>query len=207
MCVLTEATRKMLEDAYCHDSRHYHGMAHIENCFYYLNKYRALLTHDELSASDASAIKYMIWFHDVVYDTDHRLASGTNELCSSYVFSLTPEYGALNEEFRNLVCSGILQTARHASPDMLVDVPFAVKLFIDIDMSSLSTSYAEFLKDGENIRKEYDTVDDATFKAGRAKFFTRVLSREFIYHTPLVRAMSERSARDNMMRWLDENAN
>ena len=207
MCILTEDTRRMVEEQYDADDRHYHGMKHIDDYFYYLNRYKRLLTSDELTETETTAIKYMIWFHDVIYSTDPRLKHGLNESKSAWIFTLSPEFKTASLEIRELVVAGINATAHHASNDMMADKPFAVRLFQDIDLSGLASSYPEFLKAGAAIRREYASVSDADFLAGRKRFFTDLMSREFIFKTQLVRGLNESYARTNIQRWLDEVSN
>src|SRR5829696_2723515 len=54
--------REQLIAAYTAPGRHYHNLAHIDDCL------GALARVDSLSATDREILSEAIWWHDVVYD-------------------------------------------------------------------------------------------------------------------------------------------
>jgi predicted metal-dependent HD superfamily phosphohydrolase len=54
--------RKALVAAYTAPGRHYHNLAHIEDCL------GALARVENLSAAEREILSEAIWWHDVVYD-------------------------------------------------------------------------------------------------------------------------------------------
>src|ERR1044072_8545422 len=54
--------REELVSAYTAPGRHYHNLAHIEDCL------GALARVDNLSAAEREILSEAIWWHDVVYD-------------------------------------------------------------------------------------------------------------------------------------------
>ena len=55
-------TREELTAAYSAPNRHYHNLAHIQDCLDQLARV------DGLSASERAILEAAIWWHDVVYD-------------------------------------------------------------------------------------------------------------------------------------------
>ena len=72
--------RDELVAAYTAPGRHYHNLAHIEDCL------AALARVDDLSAAEREILTQAIWWHDVVYDatrTDNKELSA--QLAEAYV--------------------------------------------------------------------------------------------------------------------------
>jgi Uncharacterized protein conserved in bacteria len=193
-------TRKQLTALYTESHRHYHNIEHIEACLGMLNRYRSLLAKDEIFESRFQEAGTMIWFHDAIYDVGPDVRHGENELRSAEVWEASEEASRLLKSQSDVISDGIMRSAAHTT----YDVPFYASqaMFLDIDLSSMGGTYSAFEKNGDQIRKEYEWVDDKTFNLNRAKFFETLLARPFIYYTHIMRGMLEESTRDNIKRWL-----
>jgi pantetheine-phosphate adenylyltransferase len=83
---------------------------------------------------------------------------------------------------------------------------FGGKLLCDADLAGLGKSYEEFSENGSLIWAEYSpTCGKLDFLAGRKKFFEGMLKKKRIFHTEYFFEKYEKSARDNMKRWVFEN--
>ena len=78
--------------AYTAPGRHYHNLAHIEDCL------AALARVDDLSAADREILTQAIWWHDVVYDATRadneelsaRLGTALADARSPYALAAVP---------------------------------------------------------------------------------------------------------------------
>jgi predicted metal-dependent HD superfamily phosphohydrolase len=72
----------------------------------------------------------------------------------------------------------------------------------DADLAILASTperYDEYVQD---VRREYASLDDTTFRRGRAAVLRALLSAPSLFHTPAARAAWEAAARANVTREL-----
>jgi predicted metal-dependent HD superfamily phosphohydrolase len=186
----TPATRhrefEQLVRHYREPHRGYHNLAHIADCLHQFDGVRHL-------APDPDTVEAAIWFHDVIYDPrgmDNESAS------AAYADQALARLGA-DERYRAEVGRLILLT-RHDKPP--TDV--AGQLMVDTDLSSLGASAAVFDQNGQNIRREFAHVDDATYQTSRAKILRKFAARPRIYLTDVFFLRYEEAARVNLRRAL-----
>ena len=174
-------TRQELIAAYTAPGRHYHNLAHIEDCL------AALARIDNLSAREREILTEAIWWHDVVYDatrSDNEERSA--ELAEQRVRAdIAAEVGRL-----------IRLTKTH-------DVKPGDRLgaiLISIDLSILGSEPARYDAYAAAIRQEFIHVPEADYRAGRARVLDHFAARPVIFPDPAFAAKYDRRARDNLAR-------
>ncbi|MEY9359033.1 putative metal-dependent HD superfamily phosphohydrolase [Bradyrhizobium yuanmingense] len=176
-------TRDELAAAYAAPGRHYHNLAHIEDCL------AALARVEGLSAAERETLSEAIWWHDAVYDptrTDNEERSA--ELAEQHV----------RAELRQEVGRLIRLTKTH-------DVPAGDRLgaiLISIDLSILGADPARYNAYAAAIRREFSHVAEGDYRAGRARVLRRFAAREVIFPDPVFAASFDRQARANLAREL-----
>ena len=165
--------------------RGYHTLAHIADCLRQFDGVRHLVPRN------ADTIEAAIWFHDVIYDPRGSDNEGAS---ADYATAALARLGA-DEPFRNEV-HRLIGLTRHG--ELPEDLPG--KLLVDVDLSSLGASSAVFDQNGENIRREFAHVDDATYRRARADILRKFAARPRIYLTDVFFTRYEESARANLRR-------
>ena len=176
-------TREELAAVYAAPGRHYHNLAHIEDCL------AALSQVDGLSAREREVLSEAIWWHDAVYDPsrpDNEELSA--ELAERHVRAdLSREVGRL-----------IRLTKSH---DVAADDRLGA-ILISIDLSILGAEPARYDAYAAAIRQEFIHVSDADYRAGRAAVLRRFAARRVIYPNAGFAARYDQRARDNLAREL-----
>jgi predicted metal-dependent HD superfamily phosphohydrolase len=169
--------------AYNAPGRHYHNLAHIEDCL------AALARVEQLSPRERDILTEAIWWHDVVYDAtraDNEELSA--QLAEQHVAKdIATEVGRL-----------IRLTKTH-------DVQAGDRLgavLISIDLSILAAAPARYDAYAAAIRQEFIHVPEADYRAGRAGVLARFAARPVIFPDADFAAKYDRPARDNLAREL-----
>ena len=144
---------------YSEPHRAYHNLDHIERMLRLFTEYG--IPDDE--------VELAIWFHDVIYDPNGK----HNERKSADYF-LAHLGGYLWDDFSREVERLIVAT----NPMMKRRGSNRENLIIDIDLSILGASPAEYLDYTEGVRKEYSSVPDSKFCEGRDKILRSILSEK-----------------------------
>jgi predicted metal-dependent HD superfamily phosphohydrolase len=176
-------TRDDLIAAYAAPNRHYHNLAHIEDC---LDK---LARVDDLSAAEREILTEAIWWHDVVYDPTRP----DNEELSA---QLAEQHVAahLREEVSRLI--RLTKTHQVEPADRLGAI------LISIDLSILAAEPSRYDAYAASIRKEYAHVPDNAYRAGRTEVLRRFAARPVIFPDAAFARACEKKARDNLAREL-----
>lgn len=180
---------------YCEPQRTYHSLQHIHGIIRLIktNKYLSFIDSNKINEGLAGSfrtkniLETIAWFHDCYYDP--YLGSPMNEEISAKIFgamvpiSQSSYRDDHNENEYNTVYNGILATAKHIE-DISGDYMYEpeVLLFMDLDMHNFCDE-AEFLKNGDLIRKEYPATNDIQFFKGRKWFFETILNKSKFYYT------------------------
>jgi predicted metal-dependent HD superfamily phosphohydrolase len=174
-------TRDDLIAAYAAPNRHYHNLAHIEDCLDQLARI------DGLSAAEREILTEAIWWHDAVYDP----ARSDNEELSA---ELAKQHVAahLREEVGRLI--RLTRTHQVEPADKLG------ALLISIDLSILAAEPSRYDAYAASIRKEYAHVPDDAYRAGRADVLRRFAARPAIFPDAAFANACEQKARDNLAR-------
>jgi predicted metal-dependent HD superfamily phosphohydrolase len=177
--------RQELVAAYSAPGRHYHNLAHIEDCL-------AKLAHVEgLSAIERETLTEAIWWHDVVYDATR---SDNEELSAR----LAEQH--VRSELRAEVGRLIRLTRTHqVEPHDRLGA-----ILISIDLSILGADPARYDAYAAAIRQEYSHRSDADYRAGRANVLRHFAARPFIYPDAGFAEIYDRQARENLARELAE---
>lgn len=184
-----------IRNQYSCQNRYYHNCWHIVDVLGKLDLY--VSEHPDIKNVDEMRMALLL--HDVIYDVPN-MAGTTNEMKSAQIFNqivkILPE---LKENLDcNLVHDLILSTQYGSEFEATEHDLLSYKLVHDIDFSSLGENFERFIRDGQNIRREYWLASDEEYKMGRIKFFQMMLSRDTIYLTDYYNNKHEASARQNM---------
>lgn len=163
-------------------ARRYHVVEHVE----------AVLGHlRDLDAAEPVNV-FAAFFHDAIYDA--RASDNEPRSAELAVRRLAPLVWTATV---TRVAETIRATAAHQpSADPQVDA------FLDADLAILGAPADHYDWYAEAIRAEYDHLDDATFRAGRASVLGGFLARPQLFLTAAARDRWEAPARRNLAREL-----
>lgn len=167
--------------------RHYHTLAHVEALV------ETLLQHEESLQSPAQVLM-AAFFHDAVYDpraTDNEAQSA--DLVTSFLMETE-----IDESFVTSVRDLVLATAGHMKEVATGDAAW----FLDADLQILGANPADYDDYAAAIRREYDFVPEADYRAGRSAILQSFLDAPQIYRTSTMREQLEDRARINLAREL-----
>jgi predicted metal-dependent HD superfamily phosphohydrolase len=188
-----------LVEAYSEPHRSYHTLTHVVSM---LDEIETL--GDEISFHDPAAVKFAVWYHDVVYIPVEGMGSNrpvmNNEERSADRLQNDLEVMGLPAELNKKAQVYIMCTT-HQLPNADHDAQFVM----DLDLLILGKPPKEFDRYEAGIRAEYGLVPEPLFRDRRAKFLRAFLDREFrpsIYQTELFRSRYEAAARENLARSL-----
>jgi predicted metal-dependent HD superfamily phosphohydrolase len=174
-------TRDDLIAAYAAPNRHYHNLAHIEDC---LDK---LARVEGLSAAEREILTEAIWWHDVIYDPTR---SDNEELSAQ----LAGQHAAphLRDEVGRLI--RLTKTHQVEPADRLGAI------LISIDLSILAAEPQHYDTYAAAIRKEYSDVPDDAYRTCRAEVLRRFAARPVIFPDADFARACDSKARDNLAR-------
>ena len=161
---------------YGEEHRAYHTIDHVEHVV-------AML--DALGQGDEPAVVLAAILHDVVYDPAAR---DNEERSADYARAVLGGHEAVDR-----IAALIEATKSHDGPagDAGLDA------LLDADLSSFADDDDEG-RIGELIRREYASVPEAAYRAGRTSVLRSFLEREPLYRTPLMRDRYEAKAKANL---------
>jgi predicted metal-dependent HD superfamily phosphohydrolase len=175
--------REELAAAYTAPGRHYHNLAHIEDCL------AALARIENLSARERDILTEAIWWHDVIYDatrSDNEERSA--ELAEQHVRAdIAPEVARL---------IGLTRTHDVQAGDRLGAI------LISIDLTILGAEPARYDAYAAAIRQEFIHVPEADYRAGRARVLGHFAAKPVIFPDATFAATYDQKARDNLAREL-----
>jgi len=181
--IIKEEIFQILKDKYTETSRAYHNLSHIKTLLNLLESFRSQI-------QDYDAIRFSIWFHDVIYDTKRN----DNEEESASLASKMMKQLHVNSEIIHLVRDLILATKAHDDRNL----PRSAKLFLDMDLAILGTSEEIYKEYGQAIRKEYAWASESAYREGRHRVLKSFIERDRIYITDEMQARYEGQARKNI---------
>jgi predicted metal-dependent HD superfamily phosphohydrolase len=176
-----------LAAAYAEPGRYYHTQQHISACLAHCQRFRAL-------AQRPSEVEVALWFHDAVYDS-HR---SDNEEQSAQWAERYLAAAAVAPAVISRIVEMILATKFHAEREG------DIALVVDIDLGILGAAVQAFETYDHAIRREYDWVPEAQYRAARCQILQTFLDREAIYQTQTFRRHYEAQARENLSRKITE---
>ena len=167
---------------YAEEIRAYHNLSHIDR----------MLSSLDNSRVRSNAVELAIWYHDAIYEPTRK----DNETESARFFA-DRLGGFVRQDLADEVGCLILATDPKRPRSGIGDED----LIIDIDLSILGSSPAEYENYRSAIRREYAFVPDAAFAAGRKAILQGILSQR-IYATEVFGPL-EAQARLNIGKELD----
>jgi len=176
-----------LLDGYQEPQRHYHTLAHIEQCLGMFDQCKSL-------ASNPDALELAVWFHDVIFDP----GKADNEKRSAQLY-LQFSNAVHDETTRGLVERLIMATLHDGSSLTDSDAMYMV----DIDLSSFGLAWDEFLQDSQNLRLESAELSDAEYYRRKTNFQNWLLARERFYLSDYFAERLETRARANLARYFE----
>lgn len=180
-------------NGYSEPSRAYHSLSHVASC---VTQATELRTEWRKPRAAVAALLY----HDVVYDAKSKSnEEDSAALAAAAVTELiVPEARCAGGELDADEVVRLIMLTKHSAEPKHDDADG--KLLIDIDLSVLGASEAEFDAYDAGIRKEYAHVPADAYRAGRAAVLRSFLAREHIFLTERYRARLEAPARANLGR-------
>jgi predicted metal-dependent HD superfamily phosphohydrolase len=175
--------REELAAAYAAPGRHYHNLAHIEDCL------TALARVEHLSPLEREILFAAIWWHDVIYDATRA----DNEELSAQLAEAHVRKDIADEVGRLI---RLTKTHDVARDDRLGAV------LISIDLSILGAEPARYDAYAAAIRQEFIHVPEADYRAGRARVLGQFAARPVIFPDAAFAARYDRQARENLAREL-----
>jgi len=175
--------------AHSEPHRYYHTLEHLSEMFKVAGKLAD-------AATDPAAVQLAIWFHDAVYDPraiDNEQRSGV--LAAELLSTL----GVPEATFQH-VAAMVRATAHNSTDASDADTD----VLLDADLAILSAEERRYARYAADIRREYAWVDDAAYRAGRIKVLEGFLNRPRIYRTERMFTAAEGSARQNLLREIEQ---
>jgi len=170
---------------YKESHRKYHNLAHIEDCLWKFDLIRHLLHKPDL-------VEIALIAHDLVYDPRSKL----NEKQSATL--ITDHMRSRRDIWTQTDIFFVDQLIMATQHNWPYPLGHDVAYMVDIDLSSLGSSRAEFFEGGRNIRDEYHFVPIYEFCQARAKFLKDLLTRPSIFQTTVFNRLFELKARENI---------
>src|SRR5260221_2295298 len=180
---IKEEAFQVLQEQYSEKSRFYHNFSHVKTLL-------KLFESFDNKIQDPKAIKFSIWFHDVIYDTRRN----DNESESARLAYEMLRKLNVNTETIELVKDLILATKDHNGKNLSYDA----KLFLDMDLAILGMSEEIYKEYSQAIRQEYAWVSESMYRKGRKKVLKSFMERERIYFTDEMKARYDEQARKNI---------
>jgi predicted metal-dependent HD superfamily phosphohydrolase len=174
---------QLLKDKYTEPNRIYHNLNHVKTM---LNLLDSLNTKPQ----EPNAIRFSIWFHDVIYNSQRN----DNEEESAKLASQMMRQLQVNSKTIYFVRGLILATKEHSGKDL----PDSAKLFLDIDLAILGASEEIYKEYSKAIREEYSWVSASVYREGRKKVLESFIERDIIYFTEEIQTRYEQQARNNI---------
>jgi predicted metal-dependent HD superfamily phosphohydrolase len=176
-------TRNDLIAAYAAPGRHYHNLAHVEDC---LGKLAAV---PDLTEAERAVLTEAIWWHDVVYDATR---SDNEELSAQLAEQQVAD--DMRAEVGRLI--RLTRTHQVEADDRLGAI------LISIDLSILAAEPARYDAYAAAIRREFAHVPDDAYRAGRADVLKRFAARPVIFPDAAFAQALDAQARANLAREL-----
>lgn len=169
-----------LVEAYSEPHRHYHTLEHVGEVLRVVGRLKG-----------EPAVLLAVWYHDAVYDSKAK----DNEEKSAELAERELATLGFTEEVTKHVGDLVRSTA-HFDATSFTGPDFDI--LHDADLAILGASETRYARYAADVRKEYDWVSEADYRAGRRKVLDSFLSRERIYRTEVMFVEGEEAARRNM---------
>jgi predicted metal-dependent HD superfamily phosphohydrolase len=180
-----------LEQRYRQPHRRYHTYDHIRVV---LADADDLAAQVGLAAPDRAILTLSVCAHDVVYEA----RPGADEEASAAWVRLRLQECEVPPADRERVAAAVRATATHACPEH----DLAVELLLDADLAILASPEDAYDRYVADVRWEYSSLDDSTWRRGRAGVLENLVQRQTLFFTSAARTRWESRARANLAREL-----
>ena len=171
-----------LAAAYADPTRAYHTAEHIGDCLAQLDLSRSVgACLDEVEAA--------LWFHDAVY----LPGSADNEARSAHLAGTSLAGSGVPVSAADRIAGLVLATSHLGIPSET-----DAALLCDIDLSILGRSREIFHRFEQQIRREYSSVPEFSYRSARSEILRGFLRRPCIYQTGYFHDRYEAPARSNL---------
>lgn len=170
------ALRDQLLTAYSTD-RGYHDVQHLAE---------VLERIEELGEGSNREVVLAAWYHDAIYEGGPDDEERSAQLAERELLGT----GVDAAEVARLV--RLTTTHDPASDDHLGQV------LCDADLAILAADPARYQEYSAGVRRDYDFVPDADFRAGRRAVLEELLARDALFRTQHARREWDRRARENL---------
>ena len=174
-----------LEEMYGEPWRRYHTIHHIRACLGYFDECRHL-------ADNPDNVEIAIWFHDCIY----KIGDPENEANSRDWF-LEVSDGKFTDRTRDTIAELIMDT-NHRGPPASRDG----KLLADIDMTSFSLPWSEYILDSAAVRDEFHDPYSGNTRTKMIGFLNSLLEQSAVYYTDHYLGDREQRAQQNIRKYL-----
>ena len=185
---LIETLWTEIEKNYAHKTRHYHTLAHLENLYVQLEEAKKEI-------EDWDTVLFTLFYHDIIYNpvnNDNEAKSA--ELAKRRVQSLAYPTNKIDKCVKQ-----ILATKEH-----IKSTNSDTNFFTDADLSILGQAWEKYADYLNQVRKEYSVYPDFIYNPGRKKVLNSFLNRERVFKTNLFFEKFEKTARQNMVKELEQ---
>lgn len=160
---LSADIRVLVDKEYSSAGRYYHTKIHVQEMLVHYQQVHHLLERP-------LEVYLAIIFHDMVYVPNNQ----DNEMQSvKYAMTFIAAYGLAGLVDVDIISRLILLTATHTK--IKVSLTSDEKLFIDMDMAILGTSWERFLEYDREVEQEYRAYyNERQYLFGRSGFFRSI---------------------------------
>ena len=185
--VLLEYVEGALKNFYKYpNERKYHNWEHVENSLIELEA-----IHKEHTVIEKDIIALAIFYHDCIYEP---LEKDNEERSAERAFIDLSALGFTLSQITKVY--ELILLTRHTHECSY----YSGQVLMDIDLAILGKDFSIFEKYENDIRAEYASVPDLTYKAERIKFLVSILQKPKIYQTEYFKSKYESNARSNIIR-------
>jgi predicted metal-dependent HD superfamily phosphohydrolase len=167
--------------------RGYHDLRHLAE---------VLARIDELGEGDDAELVLAAWFHDAVYDGAADDEERSARLAEA---ELGTQVGDTSLDVATIARLVRLTALHDPEPG-----DHRGEVLCDADLAILAADPARYAGYAAGVRRDYASVPDADFRAGRRAVLEELLGRDALFRTSYAREHWEPRARENLAREIAE---
>ena len=188
-----EILRKLIL-AYSEPHRGYHTLEHIVSM---LDEFEDV----SIFVTDSNAVRFAIWYHDVIYDVNGDTSGLSNEEKSALRAEIDLRKLDIPTKRVESACQMIRATSHQGGVKVLSQDE---QFLLDLDLAILGKDRDTFTRYTSGSRYEYYSVPDEIYEFERKKILTKFFERDPLYQTSFFRDKYEESAKLNLSRVLNK---
>lgn len=173
---------------YSGSQRHYHTLEHLENMLLQLLPIKEKI-------ESWKTVMFSLYYHDIIYNSlKSNNEEKSAELAVKRMQELKVQADVISECKAQIITTKAHQSSNNSDTNY----------FTDVDLSILGQDWTIYKGYCQNIRKEYSVYPNFMYNRGRKKVIQHFLNMDRIYKTDYYYGKLERSAKDNLMRELED---